>query len=66
MCQPRHFIVGNITKRLMRFGNQKMITDSVDRLNVIEGDVVVEVGSGNGQSLNHILKKNQRKYLRLK
>ncbi len=41
----------------MRFGNQKIITDSVDRLDVIEGDVIVEIGSGNGQSLNEILKK---------
>ena len=65
MCHPRHFIVGNITKRLMRFGNQKMIADSVDRLNVIEGDVVVEVGSGNGQSLNDILKKEPQKIFAL-
>ena len=29
MCQPKHFIIGNITKRLMRFGNQKMITEKI-------------------------------------
>ncbi len=57
ICQPWHFIIGKINKILMRFGNQKIITDSVDRLDVIEGDVIVEIGSGNGQALNEILKK---------
>ena len=61
MCQPKHFIIGNITKRLMRFGNHKMITDSVDRFNVEKGDIILEVGSGNGQSLGELLKSNPQK-----
>ena len=61
MRQPKHFIIANITKRLMHFGNHKMISDSVDRLDVVEGDVVVEIGSGNGQSVTEILKKKPQK-----
>ncbi|MBL93998.1 MAG: hypothetical protein CFH06_01543 [Alphaproteobacteria bacterium MarineAlpha3_Bin5] len=61
MRQPKHFIFGNITKRLMAFGNNKIIEDSVNRLNVIEGDVVVEVGSGNGQAIEEIIKREPHK-----
>ena len=35
MCEPRHFIIGNITKRLMWFANQKIRTaveNTVDQL----------------------------------
>lgn len=38
-----------------------MIPDSVDRLNIVKGDVVVEVGSGNGQAFEEILKKEPQK-----
>ena len=61
MRQPEHFIFGNITKRLMAFGNNKIIEDSVNRLNVIEGDVGVEVGSGNGQAVEEIIKREPHK-----
>ncbi len=57
MRQPRHFLFGNITKRLMRFGNLEMIPDCVNRLDVNHGDAVVEVGSGNGQAVDEILLK---------
>ena len=60
-CQPKNFIIGNITKRLMRFGNHKMITDSVDRFNVKKGDIILEVGSGNGQSICELLKSGPQK-----
>ncbi len=65
MCEPRNFIIGNITKRLMRFSNEKMIADSVDRLNVIKDDVIVEVGSGTGQSLSAIIKNEPKKIFAL-
>ena len=65
MCEPRNFIIGNITKRLMRFANEKMIADSVDRLNVIKDDVIVEVGSGTGQSLSAIIKNEPKKIFAL-
>ena len=61
MRQPRHFLFGNITKRLMRFGNLEMIPDCVNRLNVNHGDAVVEVGSGNGQAVDEILLKEPQK-----
>ena len=61
MRQPKHFLIGNITKRLMRFGNLAMIPDCVERLNVNHGDVVVEVGSGNGQAVDEILLKDPQK-----
>ena len=38
-----------------------MIPDCVERLNVNHGDVVVEVGSGNGQAVDEILLKNPQK-----
>ena len=61
MRQPKHFLIGNITKRLMRFGNLAMVQDCVERLNVNHGDVVVEVGSGNGQAVDEILLKDPQK-----
>ena len=61
MRQPKHFLIGNITKRLMRFGNLAMVPDCVERLNVNHGDVVVEVGSGNGQAIDEILLKGPQK-----
>ena len=61
MRQPKHFLIGNITKRLMRFGNLATVPDCVERLNVNHGDVVVEVGSGNGQAVDEILLKDPQK-----
>ena len=48
---PKHFILGYIAKRIMLFGNQKVIEDSVARLGISDDDVVIEIGSGNGQAL---------------
>ena len=61
MRQQDIFLFGNITKRLMRFGNLEMIPDCVNRLNVNHGDAVVEVGSGNGQAVDEILLKGTTK-----
>ena len=58
---PRHFILGYIAKRIMLFGNQKVIEDSVARLGISKGDVVIEIGSGNGQALLEIEKKKPSK-----
>ena len=58
---PKHFILGYIAKRIMLFGNQKVIEDSVARLGISNDDVVIEIGSGNGQALQEIGKKNPSK-----
>ena len=61
MRSPKHFIFGYIAKRIMLFGNQKVIEDSVARLCVSNDDVVIEIGSGNGQALLEIEKKKPSK-----
>jgi len=58
---PNTFFFGFIAKRLMLVGNQKVIEDSVKRLNIKSEDKILEVGSGNGQALIEILKKNLKK-----
>ncbi len=58
---PNTFFFGFIAKRLMLVGNQKVIEDSVERLNVKSEDIILEIGSGNGQALIEILKKNPKK-----
>ena len=58
---PNTFFFGFIAKRLMLVGNQKVIEDSVKRLNITSEDKILEVGSGNGQALIEILKKNPKK-----
>ena len=63
---PKHFILGYIAKRIMLFGNQKVIEDSVARLGISKDDVVIEIGSGNGQALLEIEKKNRLKFTLLK
>ena len=45
----------------MLFGNQKVIEDSVARLGISNDDVVIEIGSGNGQALLEIEKKKPSK-----
>ena len=52
------FFFGFIAKRLMLVGNQKVIEDSVRRINIRTEDNILEIGSGNGQALIEILKKN--------
>ncbi|MDA9598005.1 class I SAM-dependent methyltransferase [bacterium] len=61
MRSPKHFIFGYIAKRIMLFGNQKVIEDSVARLSISDDDVVIEIGSGNGQALLEIEKKKPSK-----
>ena len=58
---PNTFFFGFIAKRLMLVGNQKVIEDSVKRLNIKSEDKILEIGSGNGQALIEILKKNPKK-----
>ena len=58
---PNTFFFGFIAKRLMLVGNQKVIEDSVKRLNIKSEDKILEVGSGNVQALIEILKKNPKK-----
>ena len=58
---PNTFFFGFIAKRLMLVGNQKVIEDSVERLNIKSEDKILEIGSGNGQALIEILKKKPKK-----
>ena len=58
---PNTFFFSFIAKRLMLVGNQKVIEDSVKRLNIKSEDKILEIGSGNGQALIEILKKNPKK-----
>ena len=44
----------------MLIGNQKVIEDSVQRLNIKKEDKILEIGSGNGQALIEIIKKNPK------
>ena len=55
---PNSIFFGFIAKRLMLVGNQKVIEDSVERLKIKSEDKILEIGSGNGQALIEILKKN--------
>ena len=57
---PNSLFFGFLAKRLMLVGNQKVIEDSVQRLNIKRGDKILEIGSGNGQALIEILKKNPK------
>ena len=54
MCKPETIILSHIAKRVMFFANQKVIEDSVMRLGISADDVVIEIGSGNGQALEEI------------
>ena len=50
----------------MYFGNQRVIEDSVERLGINPDDVVIEIGSGNGQALAEIKKHNLQRFMLLK
>ena len=50
----------------MYFGNQRVIEDSVKRLGINTDDVVIEIGSGNGQALAEIKKHNLQRFMLLK
>ena len=61
MREPKDFFFAYVAKRLMLISNRRMIQDSVRRLSVGEGDTVLEIGSGNGQALNEIIKRKPKK-----
>ena len=61
MRKPESIILSYIAKRVMFFGNQKVIEDSVTRLGISADDVVIEIGSGNGQALAEIKKHEPSK-----
>ena len=61
MCKPETIILSHIAKRVMFFANQKVIEDSVMRLGISADDVVVEIGSGNGQALAEIINHDPAK-----
>ena len=61
MRKPETIILSHIAKRVMFFANQKVIEDSVTRLGICANDVVIEIGSGNGQALTEIKKHEPEK-----
>ncbi len=61
MREPRHFFFGFIAKKLMDISNRKMIKSTVQRLSVDKTDTVLEIGPGNGQALDEIVKSDPKK-----
>ena len=61
MRSPKDFFYSFIAKRIMLIANQKVIEDSVRRLRIRKNDIVLEIGSGNGQAIEEILKQNPKK-----
>ena len=57
MRKPENIFLSLIAKRVMYFGNQKVIEDSVERLEIDAHDVVMEIGSGNGQAIAEIKRR---------
>jgi len=57
MREPKHFILGYIARKVMFFGNQRVIEDSVEKLCLEKDNVILEVGSGNGEAILEIQKK---------
>ena len=60
MREPRHYFFGYIAKKIMLMSNQRIIEDSVKRLEITNIDTVLEIGSGNGQAIKEILKKKPK------
>ena len=59
--EPKDFLIGYIARKVMQFDNQEVIEGSVEKLDVQKGEVVLEVGSGNGQALVEIIRRSPRK-----
>ncbi len=59
--EPKDFLIGYIARKVMQFDNQEVIEGSVEKLDIQKGEVVLEVGSGNGQALVEIIKKSPGK-----
>ena len=59
--EPKDFLIGYIARKVMQFDNQEVIEGSVERLDVQKGEIVLEVGSGNGQALIEIIRRSPRK-----
>ncbi|MDC0530564.1 class I SAM-dependent methyltransferase [Alphaproteobacteria bacterium] len=56
MKSPNNGFLGNIAKYLMVNFNKIIIYDSVKKLNIKKNDKVIEIGSGNGQAIDEMLK----------
>ena len=57
---PKDFVIGYIARKVMQFDNQEVIEASVEKLDIQKGEVILEVGSGNGQALIEIIRKSPR------
>ena len=56
MKSPNNGFLGEIAKYLMVNFNKIIINDSVKKLNIKKNDKVIEIGSGNGQAIDEMLK----------
>ncbi|MDC0457546.1 class I SAM-dependent methyltransferase [Alphaproteobacteria bacterium] len=56
MKSPNNGFLGKIAKYLMVNFNKIIINDSVKKLNIKKNDKVIEIGSGNGQAIDEMLK----------
>ncbi len=59
--EPKDFLIGYIARKIMQFDNQEVIEGGVQKLDVRKGEVVLEVGSGNGQALVEIKKRSPKR-----
>jgi len=56
MREPSTPLFGWVASTLMQNGNQKVAVSAVQHLQVLDTDIVCEVGAGNGLSLHEIVK----------
>jgi len=61
MKSPNNWFLGNIAKYLMLSFNKFVINDSVKKLNIQKNDTIIEIGSGNGQAIDKMLKLTNKK-----
>ena len=61
MKSPNNSFLGNIAKYLMLSFNKFVINDSVKKLNIQKNDTIIEIGSGNGQAIDKMLRLTNKK-----
>ena len=58
---PKDFVIGYIARKVMQLDNQEVIQGSVEKIDIHQGEVVLEIGSGNGQALVEIIRRSPEK-----
>ena len=61
MLAPGEGVVGLITSLIMKKGNRRSSEDAWKRLNVQTGEVVLELGAGNGDGLKYVVAQHTPK-----